>query len=127
VAARIAIAAVGVGVFSTWTNDGPVTLNGVEGPNDGWLVLILAALALGWTGSMSRGSWVGIAGVLGASLVMCWTAMEDWLDRRDVFGASVGHGLVLVLAASATLAGLAVWTVVRRLGTPREASGEALT
>ena len=45
----VAIAAAAVGVFSTWTNDGPVSLDGTQGPNNGWLVLIVAAFALGWT------------------------------------------------------------------------------
>jgi hypothetical protein len=84
-------------------------------------VVILAAFALAWTGAMTRGSWVGIVGVLGASLVMVWTAMENWLDSRDVVGASVGHGLVLVVAASAVLAGLAIRAAVLRVRTPAEA------
>jgi hypothetical protein len=115
---------VAVGVFSTWTTDGPVTLNGVEGPNNGWLVVILAAFALAWTGSMTRGSWLGIMGVLGASLVMIWTAVENWLDGRDVFGASAGHGLVLVVAASAVLAGLAIRAAVLRVRAPAETNRE---
>ena len=77
-----------VGVFSTWASDGPVTLNGTQGPNNGWLVLIVAAFALGWTRSMTRGSWVGVAGVLGAAVVMAWTAIENWRDNQDVLGAT---------------------------------------
>jgi hypothetical protein len=122
VAAWIAIAVVTLGVFSTWTTDGPVTLNGIEGPNNGWLVVILAAFALAWTGAMTRGSWLGIVGVLGASLVMVWTAVENWLDGRDVVGASAGHGLVLVVAASAALAGLAIRAAVLRVRAPAEAT-----
>ena len=49
IAARIAIAAVVIGVFLTWTADDPVTLNGTQGPNNGWLAVIVAAFALGWT------------------------------------------------------------------------------
>jgi uncharacterized membrane protein YhhN len=95
-------------VFLTWTTDGPVTLNATQGPNSGWLVLIVAAFALAWTPSMARGSWTGVIGVLGASLVMSWTAIENWLDSRDVFGASASYGLLLVVAASVALAGAAV-------------------
>ena len=55
---------------------------------------------------MARGSWVGIVGVFGAAIVMCWTAVESWLDgaprRRDR-----GYGLLLVVAASVALAGAA--------------------
>ena len=99
----IALGAVVVGVFSTWTKDGVVTLNGIQGPNDGWLVLILVVPALLWSRMTKRGSWVGVAGLLGAALVMCWTAIEDWRDGRDV-GASVGWGLLLVVAGSLVLA-----------------------
>ena len=51
-----------------------------------------------WTG------WIGVVGVLGASLVIVWTALENWADNREVLDASVGHGLLLVVAAGATLA-----------------------
>lgn len=93
-----------VGVFSTWTKDGVVTLNGIQGPNDGWLVLILVVPALLWARMTERGSWVGVLGLLGASLVMCWTAIGDWRDSRDAIGASVGYGLLLVVVASLALA-----------------------
>ena len=92
----------------TWTKDGSVHLDGTQGPNNGWLVLIVAAFALGWTRSMSTGSWVGVIGVLGASVVMGSTAIQSWLDSRDVVGATASYGLVLVVAASVALAGAAV-------------------
>ena len=104
----IAIAAAIVGVFLTWTSDGPVDLDGTQGPNNGWLVVIVAAFALGWARPMARGSWIGVVGVLGASIVMGSTVVENWRDSRDVLGASASFGLVLVLAASVALAGAAV-------------------
>jgi hypothetical protein len=104
IVALVVIATAAVGVFSTWTSAGPVQLNGTQGPNNGWLVLIVAAFALGWTRSMARGSWVGVVGVVGAAVVMGWTAVESWLDNRDVFDASAGYGLILVVAASVALA-----------------------
>jgi hypothetical protein len=85
-----------------------VRLNGTQGPNNGWLVLIVAAFALGWARSMNRGSWVGVVGVLGAAIVIAWTAVENWLDSRAVFGATASFGLVLVLAASVALGAAAV-------------------
>ena len=102
--AWIAIAAAAVGVFSTWTNAGEATLNGTQGWNDGWLVLIVAAMALGWARSLARGSWAGVVGVFGAAVVMGWTAVDDWLDGREVFGATPGYGLLLIVAASIALA-----------------------
>jgi hypothetical protein len=55
----VAIAGAAIGVLLTWTSDGPVRLDGMQGPNNGWLVLIVAAFAVGWTRSMLRGSWAG--------------------------------------------------------------------
>ena len=115
----VALAAVVVGVFSTWTKDGFITLNGIQGPNDGWLVVILVVPALLWSRMTERGSWVGVIGLLGASLVMCWTAIEDWQDGRDL-GASVGWGLLLVVVASLVLA---IATAVRAVQlAPRDRS-----
>ena len=69
-----------VGVFVTWVADGPVRLDGTQGPNNGWLAAIVAGLALFWI-PMLR-SWPGVIGVLGAGLVIGWTALENWLDAR---------------------------------------------
>ena len=106
--ARIAIAVAIIGVFLPWTNDGPVRLDGTQGPNNGWLVVIVALLALAWVRPMVRGSWVGVAGVLGSALVIGWTALENWLDARGVFEGTVGFGLLLVIAASVALAAASV-------------------
>jgi cardiolipin synthase len=114
IAARIAIAAAVIGVFATWTTDEPVTLNGTQGPNNGWLAVIVAAFALGSTRPLARGSWIGIVGVLGVAVVVAWTAVENWLDNRDVLGATGGYGLVIVVAASVALGGTAVVTARQR-------------
>jgi hypothetical protein len=106
-----AVAALPVGVFSTWTTAGPYTLNGTQGPNDGWLVVVAALLAFGWLMMMERASWtgaVGVVGTLGAAFVVCWTAIEDWRDNREVLDAGAGWGLLLVVAAGAALAVIAV-------------------
>ena len=102
--AWVALVVVVVGVFSTWTKDNVATLSGIQGPNDGWLILILAVPALLWWRMSRRGSWIGVVGLLGASLVMCWTAIDDWRDGREALGASVGYGLLLVIAGSLVLA-----------------------
>lgn len=103
---RIAVAAVLVGVFVTWVADGPVRLDGTQGPNNGWLAAIVAGLALLWIRML--GSWPGVIGVLGSGLVIGWTALENWLDARAVIGASPRLGLALVLAGSVTLTAVAV-------------------
>jgi hypothetical protein len=104
----VAIAIAVVGVFCTWTNDGPVSLNGTQGPHDGWLVVIVAAPALLWSRSLVRGTWISVIGVLGSAAVMGWTALASWRDSREVLGASVGYGLLLVLGASVALAAAGV-------------------
>jgi hypothetical protein len=117
-ACRLAVVAVLVGVFMTWVADDPVRLDGTEGPNNGWLCVILAVLALWWIRLLERGSWVGVAGVAGSGLVIGWTALENWLDARAVLGGSLAAGLVLVLVAGAVLAaagGLRGLELVREL------------
>ena len=46
--------------------------------------------------------------MLGAAVVMGWTAAENWLDNRAVLGATASYGLVLVVLASVALAAIAV-------------------
>jgi hypothetical protein len=118
----IALGLVVVGVFSTWTTADSVTLSGTEGPNNGWLLVILAAPALAWSTMMERDSWrgaIGVVGVLGTSLVIVWTALQNWADNREVLDASVGHGLVLVVAAGSVLALSAMFRGVQLLRTRR--------
>jgi hypothetical protein len=103
---RTAVAAVLVGVFVTWVADGPVRLDGTQGPNDGWLAAIIAGLALFWI-RMLR-SWPGVIGVLGSGLVIGWTALEDWLDAHATIDASARPGLALVIGGAALLATVAV-------------------
>ena len=66
--------------------------------------MIVSAFAIGWMRSMARGSWVGVAGVLGTVIVIAWTAAENWLDSRAVYAAKASFGLLLVVAASIVLA-----------------------
>ena len=108
VTVRVAIVAVVVGVFCTWLAQGHVTLSGIEGPNNGWLCVLLAAPAFLWARSIERGSWVGVVGVLGCAFVIAWTATENWLDASRVLNAGVSHGLLLVLAACTVVAAVAV-------------------
>ena len=46
--------------------------------------------------------------MFGASIVMFWTAVEKWLDNREVLGGTASYGLVVVVTASAVLAATAV-------------------
>ena len=109
------VAAALVGVFSTWASSGPVSLNGTQGPNNGWLVVIFAFVALGGVRALSRGSWLGVTAVLGAAVVILWTAVEGLLDNRDVLGGSTGWGLWLTILAALTLAAAALVVAVQRV------------
>ena len=99
VTVRVAISAVVVGVFCTWLAEDRLTLSGIEGPNNGWLCVLLAGPALLWARSMERGSWAGVVGVLAGALLIGWTATENWLDASRVLDARGSYGLLLVLAA----------------------------
>ena len=43
---RAAATVAAIGVFLTWTTTNAITLDGTQGPNNGWLVVIVAAFAL---------------------------------------------------------------------------------
>ena len=49
------VASVLIGVFVTWVADGPVKFDGTQGPNNGWLAVIIAGLALLWIPCSARG------------------------------------------------------------------------
>ena len=124
VTVRVAIVAVVIGVFCTWLAQDHVTLNGVEGPNNGWLCVLLAVPAFLWVRSMERGSRVGVVGVLASALVIGWTAAENWRDAQRVLGADVSYGLLLVLAACAVLAAIAAVRAVALLRNPARARSD---
>jgi len=104
-----------VGVFGTWRNAGVVSLDGFEGPHNGWLVIMFALIALAGVRSLSRGGLLGIVLVLGCAAVMLFTAVENVVDDGDVLGGSSGWGVWLTIAASAVLAGVAVYAAVERV------------
>ena len=49
-----------------------------------------------------------MVGVLGAGVVIVWTALESWDSNRGVLHAAAGIGTVLVVAAGLILVGVAV-------------------
>ena len=112
---RAAIVLAIVGVLGTWRNAGPVSLDGVGGPNNGWLVIIFALIALAGVRSLARGSWLGIVTVLGSAAVMMSTAIHDVVSDNGVLGGSSGWGVWLTVAASAGLAACAILAAVWRV------------
>ena len=116
--ASLALAAAAIGVFLPWTHDGPVHLDGLEGPNNGWLVLIVAGIALCWMRSMGRGSLLAGAAVFGCGLIIGLTAVNDWVGGRRVLDANAAYGVMLVVAAGVVLAAAAA--VAIRLALARQ-------
>jgi hypothetical protein len=101
------------GVFGTWRSSGPVSLNGVGGPHNGWLVIIFGLIALAGVGSLSRGGWLGIVTVLGAACVMDYAAVANLVDDSAVLGGRSGWGVWLTMVASAVLGSVAVLAAVQ--------------
>jgi hypothetical protein len=114
-ACRAAVFLAIVGVLGTWRNAGPVSLDGLEGPHNGWLVIIFALISLAGVRALARGSWLGIVTVLGCAVVMLVTAVRNVVSDGDVLHGSSGWGVWLTLGASAVLGGCAVLAGVRRV------------
>ena len=112
---RAAIVLAIVGVLGVWRNAGAVSLDGVGGPNNGWLVIIFALIALAGVRALARGSWLGIVTVLGSAIVMLTTAIHDVTSGNDVLGGSAGWGVWLTVAASVVLAACAILAAVSRV------------
>ena len=104
-----------VGVFGTWRTAEPVSLNGFEGPHNGWLVIIFALISLAGAGAAARGSWLGIVLVVGCAAVMASAGIRNIVDDEAVLGGRSGWGVWLTVVASVALAGVAVAAAVRRL------------
>jgi hypothetical protein len=113
-ACRVAVLLAIVGVLGNWRTAGPVSLNGLEGPHNGWIVIIFGLIALAAAGALARGSWLGVVTVLGSAVVMLGSTIQDLRGDNAVLGGSSGWGIWLTIAASGFLAGAAVFAVVDR-------------
>ena len=113
-ASRAAILLAFVGVFGTWRSSGQVSLNGFEGPHNGWLVIVFGLIALAGVGANARGSWIGIVLVFGCGAVMTYGAATSLADDGAMLGGSSGWGVWLTVLASAALAVTAVVAAVER-------------
>ena len=111
-----------LGLFGTWRVAGPVSLDGLEGPHNGWLVLLFGLIALVGAGSPSRGGWLGILTVLGCGGAMLYGAVLGLAEDGDVLGGRSGWGIWLTTVASACVVAVAVGAGGRRIrgSTPAE-------
>ena len=89
-ASRAAILLAFVGVFGTWRTLGAVSLDGFEGPHNGWLVIVFGLIALAGVGAAARGSWIGIVLVVGCAAAMIYGAATSLADDGSVLGGSSG-------------------------------------
>lgn len=112
---RLAVLLAIVGVFGTWRTAGPVSLSGVDGPHNGWLVIVFALIALVGAGPAGRGSWLGIVTVVGCAAVVVATPIQDLLDQNELVGGRSGWGLWLTVAAGAALGSAALYAAVDRV------------
>ena len=103
-----------VGVFGTWSTSGPVSLNGVEGSHNGWLVIIFALIALTGVRSLARLGWLGIAAVFEGGAVMLYTTISDLSALEDNHWSS-GWGIWLTSVMSGFLVVIAVYATVVRI------------
>jgi len=102
------------GVFGTWRNVGAVSLDGFEGPHNGWLVIVFALIAVAGVDPLSRGSWLGVATVFGCASVMVFTAVESVVDDNAAVGGDSGWGVWLTIVASVFLGGVAIAVAHRK-------------
>ena len=104
-------AAVFIGVFSTWGSGGGVTLNGVQGPHNGWFALVfLGVLAAGFRSARSL-RWPGMLVVT----LSGFAAMNATLGGTGVPGLSIGWGYWLTAFGGLTIVGVSVGAIWLRL------------
>jgi len=110
----LALVAVGVtlvGVFSTWTSGDAGSLNGVQGPQNGWFAIVYALLGAGVAHALARRSWPGILATLVAALVILITVVGN----RGIPEFSNGWGYWLTFIGGSLLAIAGVTALVWRL------------
>jgi hypothetical protein len=112
---RAATVAVLIGAFGTWRTAGPVSLDGLEGPHDGWLAVLFALVALVGAGSLGRRRLPGTALVLGCGAAVVYFTVRNLVDDGAVFGGSAGWGIWLTIVAGGALVTAPVVAVARRV------------
>jgi cardiolipin synthase len=88
------------GTFSTWASGSGVTLNGVEGPHNGWIAVLAALVAAGVARPLARGSGpaivaTGLAATRVLRIVVGTSGAPD-LGRAWGWWVSLIGGLVLI-------------------------------
>lgn len=109
----VSAVAMALGSVGAWATAGPFSVTGTTGSGDGWITLAIA-VALGVLVAVRRLPWLALPGAMVAGGIGIGDAIR-LLDAEESewFSVSVGWGLVLVIAASVSLAawGAATLTV----------------
>ena len=98
-----------VGVFTRWTAGDGVTLNGIQGPHNGWIILIYLVVGVSVVRALGRGSRSAAA----AAVLVAIATIVTVLTTRSVPGFDTAWGYwltlagggVIVVAAGAAFAG----------------------
>lgn len=119
------------GVFSTWASGSGVTLNGVEGPHNGWIAVLAALVAAGVAHPLARGSGPAIvAAGLAASRVLTivigtsgapdlgrawgwWVSLIGGLVLLGAFGWALVYRFTVLATGESTTTSRGVWYYVR--------------
>ena len=109
-----------VGSFGPWAKVLGFSINGTDGGNDGWFVVVIAVLAGAvflWKRETTQAGYAAIAGgVLGASVAIYdRTNLKDAAAESGQLGelVQVGWGLNLAMVASISLAIAGVVWIVK--------------
>lgn len=103
-----------VGVFGTWRSAGPASTNGLEGPHDGWLVILFALIAFAGIRSLERGGRLGAVLVVGCGAAILYFAVRNLIDDGEVLGGSSGWGIWLTIVAGILVTGTALAVLFQR-------------
>ena len=103
--------AIALGAMGPWAKFGEVTSSGVDG--DGIYTLLLALMAAfvlwRWSDTRQQEILYGAMIIGGLSLVLAAFNAYDLRRALDLPGVDIAWGLVLTIAASAALIGVAAW------------------
>jgi hypothetical protein len=120
----LAVAATVVGAFGPWRNSGSVSLDGFQGPHDGWLAILFAVIALAGIRSLARAGWPGIVLVLVCGAAVVYFPVRNLVDDNGTFGGGSGWGLWLTIAAGGVLVAASVLAASGRLRRERASPTE---
>ncbi|MFW2336591.1 phospholipase D-like domain-containing protein [Ilumatobacter sp.] len=104
-----------VGVFTRWTSGDGVTLNGIQGPHNGWIVIVYLVVGVAVARAVGRGSRTAALTAVLVAVVVIVTVLTT--SSVPGFGTAWGYwltflgGVVVVVAAGTAFAARAEQSV----------------